>query len=397
MTGAKQRLTTVFALVTLVVAGCADDPEPAAFPQAPTDGGTTSAAGSEPLETARALPDAGPLPKLTLRQLAGQRVIYSYKGANPPASLLAAIRKGEAAGVIFFSGNVPSRAKLKAAVAKLKKANAQSPVKAPLLLMTDQEGGLVRRLPGAPEKSAKQIGKSADPLAAAKAAGRDAAANLRDAGLNVNLAPVLDVYRRKGDFADRFGRSFSNDPAKVATLASAFLKAQQKGRVAATIKHFPGLGTAPTSANTDLTKVTLKVSAATLRRIDEAPYRPAIAAGAPLAMVSWAVYPSLDRTRPAGLSKKIVQDELRGRVGFQGVTITDALEAGALQPYGSVANRGLLAAGAGMDLLLFSAQTPNAGLAGVTALAKALKSGKLNKAETRAAARRILTVRKAYP
>ncbi|GAA3223838.1 hypothetical protein GCM10010468_50590 [Actinocorallia longicatena] len=383
--------------VALLVAGCGNTstPEPVPPPAAPQTTSVTRAPNADPGTDPGRAPVA-PLPRLTLRQLAGQRVIYSYKGATPPASLLEAIRRGEAAGVIFFAGNVRSRAKLRAAVAKIKKANSESPVKAPLLLMTDQEGGPVRRLPGAPFQSARQMGASANPAATAAKAGRDTAANLRGVGLNVNLAPVLDVYRKKGDFADRFGRSFSKDPKKVAALASAFLKAQQKGGVAATVKHFPGLGPAPTKANTDLRKVVLKTPAAVLRSVDESPYGPAIAAGAPMVMLSWAVYPALDKTRPAGLSQKIISGELRGRVGFKGVTITDALEAGALKKFGSVATRGLLAAGAGMDLLLFSAQNPAAGLSGVTVLAKALQEGKLDKKRTESAVRRILTVRRAY-
>jgi beta-N-acetylhexosaminidase len=306
------------------------------------------------------------------------------------------IRRGEAAGVIFFTQNIPSKAKLRVAVAAIKKANDKSPVKAPLLLMTDQEGGYVRRLSGAPTQSAKQVGASKDPVAAATTAGTSAAANLRSVGLNVNLAPVLDVYRKKGDFADRFGRSYSNDPAKVSLLSSAFIKAQQNAKVAAAAKHFPGLGTAPTNANTDLRPVTLKVSADTLRGVDQVPYTSALKAGTAMVMLSWGLYPALDPKRPAGLSSTIIRQELRGRVGFQGVTVTDALEAGALRSYGSVANRGLLAARAGMDLLLFSAQSISQGVSGLNALTSALSKGTLNRGDAEAAAQRILRVRVAY-
>ncbi|MEO5873850.1 MAG: glycoside hydrolase family 3 N-terminal domain-containing protein, partial [Streptosporangiaceae bacterium] len=324
------------------------------------------------------------------------RIIYSYKGAVPPAALLNVIRRGEAAGVIFFRQNIPSKARLRKAVALLKKANAASPVRQPLLLMTDQEGGVVRRLPGAPTQSAKQVGLAANPKAAAAAAGTGAAANLRGVGLNVNLAPVLDVYRKQGDFADQFGRSFSRDPKTVGLLGSTFITAQQKAGVAAAAKHFPGLGTAPTKANTDLRPVTLKVSAATLRGTDEVPYGPALRAGTAMVMLSWAVYPALDATRPAGLSSTIIQKELRQRVGYSGVTVTDALEAGALKSYGSAGNRGLLAARAGMDLLLFSSQNIDQGLGGLTTLTAALTKGTLARPAAQAAAERVLRVRDTY-
>ncbi len=328
------------------------------------------------------------LPALTTRQLAGQRVIYSYKGTKPPAALLAKISSGEAAGVIFFAPNIPSKATLRKAVAALRAANAKSPVKAPLLLMTDQEGGKVRRLSGAPTLSAKQIGQSAHPDAAATDAGKGAAANLKSVGLNVNLAPVLDVYHKAGDFADSAGRSYSRDPAVVGRLGTDFIKAQQAAGVAATAKHFPGLGAATVHQNTDERPVTLNA-------YDETPYHPATQAGVRLVMLSWAVYPKLDAKRPAGLSRTIIQNELRTKVGFQGVTITDAIEAGALKNYGSVGNRGVLAADAGMDLLLFSGQDSTEGSRGLDALTAALTSGRLNRTAFQQAATRVLALRKA--
>ena len=223
--------------------------------------------------------------------------------------------------------------------------------------MTDQEGGLVRRLPGAPEESEKQIGEAAHPAGAAKAAGRGAGQNLTGAGLNVNLAPVLDVYRTPGDFDDQFGRSYSTNPHKVSYLGTDFIKAQQATGVAATAKHFPGLGAAATAQNTDEGPVTLNVPLATLRGTDEYPYRAAVRAGVKLVMVSWAVYPALDPGRPAGLSPAVVDGELRQRLGFTGVTITDALEAGALKAYGTTRHRAAMAAGRrnGPDPLLGAA------------------------------------------
>ncbi|MEK8145178.1 glycoside hydrolase family 3 N-terminal domain-containing protein [Streptomyces sp. M10(2022)] len=173
--------------------------------------------------------------------------------------------------------------------------------------------------------------------------------------MNVNLAPVLDVYRTAGDFTDQYERSYSKDPGSVSACGSAFIKGQQDAGVAATAKHFPGLGPASASQNTDLTPVTLTTSASTLRSVDEVPYRAAISAGAKLVMFSWAIYPALDAIRPAGLSPTVV-GELRDRLGFKGVTITDALEAGALEEYGSVAERAVTAAAAGMDLILCSAR-----------------------------------------
>ncbi len=339
---------------------------------------------------------AAALPRLSAQQLAGQRVIYSYPGLTPPASLISLIQHGEAAGVIFFGQNISSQAQIAGVIRQLNRANASSlnPVRAPLLLMTDQEGGQVRRLPGRPYLSEKQIG--ANPLAKAEVlatqAGQGAAANLRGVGMNVNLAPVLDVYRQAGDFDDQFGRSYSMNPTVVSHLGANMIKAQQAGGVAATAKHFPGLGDATAGQNTDIRPVTLNLPLATIRRVDEVPFLAAISAGVKLIMVSWATYPAIG-ARPAGLSPNVVQGELRNRLKFTGVTITDALEAGALRSYGSTQNRALFAALAGMDLLLCSAQNVTQGEQASGELAAAYRNGTLNGPAFLASVNRVIALR----
>jgi beta-N-acetylhexosaminidase len=260
--------------------------------------------------------------------------------------------------------------------------------------MTDQEGGLVRRLPGAPAMSQKQVGASKHPASAASSAGTGAGKNLAGVGMNVNLAPVLDVYYSSGNFIDEFQRSYSSRASTVSTCGKAFITAQQRTGVAATAKHFPGLGSATTSQNTDVRPVTLHVSLSGLRTKDEAPYPAAIAAGVKLIMASWAVYPALDARHPAGLSSAVIQGELRGRLHYRGVTVTDAIEAGALAAFGSFGNRALLAARAGMDLLLCSAQNPAQGHAVVTALASALDKGQLNRSAFNTAVQRVTALRR---
>lgn len=342
--------------------------------------------------TAQAAPESKPV-KLTPAQLAGQRVIFSYPGLTPPASLLDQISAGEAGGVIFFGENITSLSQIAAVVAQLNEAHAASPVRSPLLLMTDQEGGIVRRLPGEPVLSEKQIGESADPAAEAADAGAGAGANLAGVGMNLNLAPVLDVYRQAGNFDDEFGRSYSMDPNVCAECGAAFVTAQQKLGIAATAKHFPGLGAATVDQNTDLGPVTLDVPLADLRSIDERPFLAAIAASVRLVMTSWAVYPALDPELPSGLSPTIVGRELRQRLKFRGVTITDALEAGAIASFGTPAQCGVLAAQAGMDVLLASARDVSEGQDTVAALAEALQNHTLNPGQFDIALRRVLALR----
>jgi len=338
--------------------------------------------------------------QLSTQQLAGQRIIYAYAGLKPPSSLLSAIRAGEAAGVILFASNVSSVAQLRGVIAQLQRVALASPLHTRLLMLVDQEGGEVRRLPGPPALSEKQIGQSANGAALAAAAGTGAGANLSSAGVNVNLAPVLDVYRRAGNFIDEFQRSYSSNPATVARLGAAFISAQQRKNVAATAKHFPGLGAAARGQNTDLRSAKLNLSLATLRAIDEVPFKSAIAAGVKLVMTSWATYPALDPNRPAGLSPKVIGGELRGRLGFKGVTITDGIDAGAVTPFGSLSRRAFLAASAGADLILCAATDPNdnspsIGITARNAIASALDSHQLSASAAQQAATRILALRAA--
>ncbi len=331
--------------------------------------------------------------RLTIAQLAGQRVIYAYDGLQPPGSLLAAVRAGEVGGVIFFGPNISSRSQIRSVIARLQRANAAGPVHAPLLMMTDQEGGQVRRLPRAPVLSEKQIGEQSDAVASARSAGTDAGRNLAGVGMTVNLAPVLDVYRETGNFIDEFERSYSSNSGRVGTLAAAFIAAQQRAGVAATAKHFPGLGAADQNQNTDERSVTLSQSLNTLRTVDEPPYRNAIAAGVDLVMASWAVYPALDRDRPAGLSSAWLRGELRHRLGFRGVTITDSIGAVALQPFGGLAQRGVLAAGAGADLVLCTSGDPAQCRSVAGAIASAIERHQIGLAAARASVARILALR----
>ncbi|MEX0993660.1 MAG: glycoside hydrolase family 3 N-terminal domain-containing protein [Solirubrobacterales bacterium] len=333
----------------------------------------------------RAQPD--PASSLSVRQLAGQRIVYSYTGTRVPSALVTRVRRGEAAGVILFTRNIGSRAQLRAAMARLQRAARSSELRLPLLVMIDQEGGLVKRLGGAPSHSPAQLG-SIGRASLARHEGSATARNLRSVGVNVNLAPVLDVGRR-GSFQRRTGRSYGSDPKLVGSLGSAFALGLQRGDVAATLKHFPGIGVVRNDEDLVVQRVAL--SRSRLRAIDEAPFAKAIDAGAKLVMTSTAVYPACDRA-PALLSRTLSTDELRTRLGFTGVSITDDLEVPAMRRYGSAARLGLRAARAGSDLLMF-AQHYRVGARALASLTAAARGGRLSEDELRASARRVLELR----
>ena len=163
--------------------------------------------------------------------------------------------------------------------------------------------------------------------------------------------------------------------------------------MAASAKHFPGLGAATSAQNTDLRPVTLNVSLQSLHSIDELPYQAAITAGVRLVMVSWAVYPALDPGVPAGLSSAIVQGQLRARLHFPGVTITDSLGAGALKAYGTFQQRAVLAAGAGMDLMLCSSGYVSEGEQAMAGLESGYLDGTLNRSAFQASLQRVIDLR----
>jgi beta-N-acetylhexosaminidase len=319
-------------------------------------------------------------------QLAGQRIVFGFNGTEPPRALLRRIRRGEAAGVILFGRNIRSRAQVRELNAAFQRW--RPPGDPPLLVMVDQEGGIVKRLAGAPRRSAAELGRIGD-VKLARAEGLNTARNLRGVGINVNLAPVVDIGR-PGRIMRAQQRAYSSSPARVTRLAGAFAAGLREGGVAACAKHFPGLGGA--RFDQDKHNNEIELSAERLRSEDYAPYRALSEQGIELVMTSTADYPALD-TRPALFSTRILEDELRERVGFRGVTVTDSLGVESASRLGTPEARALRAARAGNDLLLF-ASSYAAGVRGAKRLTQAIAAGDV---ATAPSADRITALRRALP
>ncbi len=268
-------------------------------------------------------------------------IIAPLRG-QPTPSLIARVAAGQVGGVLLLGNSWTSARTTAAAVTRLQAVACRRG--SPLLVGVDQEGGSVRRLPwAAPTLAAASMGTATEAQAQAAAA----APALRQAHVGIDFAPVADTISTPRSFLGT--RSFGSDPSLVASLASAFVTGLQSGGVAATAKHFPGLGSAV--ASTDDRAVTISRSAAFLTaRL--APFKAAIAAGTKLVMVSNASYPALD---PSGVqavfSHAIVTNLLRGTLGFDGVVVTDALDAGAVAHVPGAPARALAA---GVDLMLYS-------------------------------------------
>ena len=321
--------------------------------------------------------------------LAGQRIVVGVNGTSVGAGLRSAVHEGRAAGVVLFAENFPSRAAGARLIAQLQAIPRPPKLRDPLLIMVDQEGGQVKRLSGAPAASAATMG--ARGAAFSREQGRRTAANLRDVGVNVDLAPVLDVGRPGGVIAET-ERSFGSTAARVTATAIPFAKALQAGGIVATGKHFPGFGDA--RENTDFSVERIELSKGELRAIDEKPYADFVAAGGKMVMLSTAIYPAFSND-PAAFTRSIVTGELRDRLGFEGVTITDALETPAVEHFGSTSKAAVAGARAGADLLLYAQLGP--AQAAWKALVKKLRSGALDRDEFEQAAERVLALRSELP
>jgi beta-N-acetylhexosaminidase len=294
--------------------------------------------------------------------------IVSALAGPPKASFLARVAAGEIGGVILVGRWSP--AELSRTTAELHAAGCA--IGRPLLVFVDQEGGFARRLTWAqPDHSEGELGHLG--LGQTDLEARQAAVQLRAAGVDVDLAPVTDTLGPGGFLR---GRSFGSDEALVGALAVAYVRALQAGGVAATAKHFPGLGAART--NTD-------DSVVTVWKTELEPFVQTVDAGVKLVMVSSAAYPRLDTTRtPAMFSRPIVTTLLRRRMGFNGVVVTDALDAPAAARTPDAPARALAA---GVDLLLYTGSS--AAHAAYVELARDAETSPAVRANIAVAVRRI--------
>ena len=276
--------------------------------------------------------------RLSLRQQVGQVTVSSFPDRLPPGYIRRRLRAGETAGVILFGQNAGSRPEWRGLTRAVQRSAGGE-----ALVMVDQEGGDIRTVGFAGPRAGQPAQGSA---AAVRRAARGAARQLAGAGVNANLAPVADVSG--GPASVMAGRAFSGDARTVAAKTRAAIDGMEAAGVAATAKHFPGLGRS--AANTDDASA---VVPGTLRG-DLVPFRAAIDADVPLVMLSHALYPALDRRRIASQSRPIATRLLRDELGYPGVVVTDSIEAQAVLDRSGVALAAERSIAAGADLVLMT-------------------------------------------
>jgi beta-N-acetylhexosaminidase len=320
--------------------------------------------------------------RMTLDEQLGQLIIVQFAGQDATPEALRMVTDQGVGGVLSFAANIQSGDQTRAMTSHLQRAAA-----IPLLMSVDQEGGLVNRFravigpqPGADAMTTTAI---------AQERGQHDAQLLQTYGYNFNLAPVVDVGTANPQLLDR---TFGSDPQSVATLAGAYMAGlQESGAVTACLKHFPGIGATTTDPHVSLPALTR--SRADWERIDLAPYRTLLATGKVRAiMVTHEMVPAVDRQYPSSLSPAVIDGELRQKLGFQGVVITDNLSMGALNSRWTVAQAAALAIRAGADMIL-GPQNAQAVAQVKDALKGALESGQLSRARIDTSVKRVLTLK----
>jgi beta-N-acetylhexosaminidase len=302
------------------------------------DGGDDAASQTErrPQNAERKALEA--VDRLSLGQQVGQLTISSFPEPAAPAYVRRRLRARETAGVILFGPNAVTRPQWRGLTRSI-----QLSADGEALVMVDQEGGEVHTVGWAgPPVAQPQQGAPSDVRRAAETAARQ----LRSIGVNVNLAPVADVPA--GASPALGTRAFAGDADAIAASTRAAIEGMSSAGVAATAKHFPGLGRAQVNTDDASADVPGELDA------DLVPFREAIAADVPLVMLSHARYPDLDPANIASQSPAIVTGLLREELGFDGVIVTDSIEAQAVldrSGVGRAAERSILA---GADLILMT-------------------------------------------
>jgi beta-N-acetylhexosaminidase len=276
----------------------------------------------------------------------GQFFMVGLPGPGVDAVARELVQDLKVGGIILFSRNLESPQQIWHLTQELQRL-AREAGQPPLLISTDQEGGPVQRLkaPFTLIPAARQLGVAATPEEVEDMS-RRVARELALVGINMNLAPVLDVCLEPS--CPLWDRSYGQDPRRVARFGRAAIQGYLAGGVLPVAKHFPGLGDTLADSHLDLT---VARSGDSLREKDLLPYREAVAAGVPAVMTAHLLVPSWDDL-PATLSAVALRGWLRQRLGFKGVIITDDLEMKGIAQLLPPAQSGRKALLAGADLLL---------------------------------------------
>ncbi|WP_373501239.1 glycoside hydrolase family 3 protein [Desulfococcus sp.] len=286
-------------------------------------------------------------------QMAGQRLMAGFDGTDFDGDLAFLIEDLKVGGIILFSRNIGTPQQV-ADLCRSAQECAAGCGQPGLFIAVDQEGGPVARLkrpftefPGNPAMTGEA---DADRFAAVTAS------ELTQVGINMNMAPVLDVAP-EGFGSIMETRAFGHDPEWVSRMGCRVIRGLQAGGVMAVAKHFPGIGRTTLDSHLDLPVVDLGM--ADLEALELPPFAAAFNEGVSGVMLSHILYRGIDPVWPASLSVRIARDLLRGRMGFEGLVLTDDLDMGAVGNHYGIDDMIRRIVAAEIDIVLICHKGPN--------------------------------------
>lgn len=320
----------------------------------------------------------------------GQHLAVGFSGPEMTEELIQNICTHKIGNIILFESNVTDKVQLKRLCDGLTALILRETGHPPLISM-DQEGGVVSRLQEDATlfPSAMAIAAGDDPEAA-RTVGRVTAQELRAMGVNFNLAPVLDV--NINPLNPVIGvRSYGDEPDRVARFGLAMAQGLTEGGVLCSAKHFPGHGDTAVDSHIGLPRMDKTLDA--LLACELKPFQAAIDAGVQAIMTSHILFSALEpEPIPATMSRRIITDLLKTRMGFRGLVVSDCMMMGAIEQYYGTVAGSVAAVAAGVDLVYISHSAALAAKA-IDALEAALDAGKLDAAEFDESTQRLLTVK----
>lgn len=325
--------------------------------------------------------------------LIGQKLLLAFQGKEPSPEIINALKNYKPGGLTFFrSLNIDNPTQVRQLADALQRI-ARDLDLPPLLIATDQEGGQLMAIGEGttPLPGNMALGATSSTELARKA-GEVLGRELTAMGVNVNYAPICDVNINPQNPVIGI-RSFGEDPAAVAELASAMIEGIQSRGVAATAKHFPGHGDTDGDSHHGLPFVTHKLDR--LQQVEFPPFQTAIAAKVKLMMTAHLALPAIDGqdAPPATLSRNILHRLLRDKLGFNGVIVTDAMDMKAIRQGDALGEDAVKAAAAGADLLLLTSN-PDDQQRVYKSLESAIQKGELDEESTSVSVERILSLKR---
>ncbi|TMF11822.1 MAG: hypothetical protein E6I37_08425 [Chloroflexi bacterium] len=339
-------------------------------------------------------PDSRP-PLLTLDMAVGQMMAASFAGPSVTEGLRRLIIDQKVGTVLIFGDNFTDAASLRRLTAELQRLGREAGLPAPLLVAVDEEGGRVMRIHDGVTALPSELELGARGAQAVRQAVADNASGLHALGIQLNLAPVADLRSNPAD-AVIGDRSFGGDPAAVGPLVAAAVDGLHDGGVAATLKHFPGLGGAAGDPHSVMPTdpESLDRWIATQARSFQA----GIDAGADAVMTTAVVVPGLDPSgTPALFSRAVVTGLLRERLQFQGVIVTDGLGMGGITMLYGLPDATIAAVRAGNDLVLLNSADAGYQASAIDAVKQQVRAGAIPMDQVQASAARVIALRARWP